>query len=115
MIRKFNTRLLFTDADSLCYELYEKNPFKKMCKYKELFDQSSFPVSSKYYCSNNKKVVGKMKDEYGGKSIVKFVGLKFKVYSILDESNNEKITSKSHNSFIEFQEFYDTLFKKKII
>ena len=56
-----------------------------------------------------------MKDEYGGKSILKFVGLKFKMYSILDESNNEKITSKSHNDFIEFQEFYDTLFKKKIL
>ena len=24
MIRKFNTRLLFIDTDSLCYELYEK-------------------------------------------------------------------------------------------
>ena len=30
MIRKFNTRLLFTDTDSLCYELHEKNPYKKM-------------------------------------------------------------------------------------
>ena len=37
------------------------------------------------------------------------------MYSILDESNNEKITSKGHNDFIEFQEFYDTLFKKKIL
>ena len=37
------------------------------------------------------------------------------MYSILDESNNEKITSKGHNGFIEFQEFYDTLFKKKIL
>ena len=36
MIRKFNTRLLFTDRDSLCYKLYEKNPHKKMYKYKEL-------------------------------------------------------------------------------
>ena len=61
-----------------------------MYKYKELFDLSNFPVSSKYYCSNNKKVVGKMKDEYGGKSIVKFVGLKSKMYSILDESSNTK-------------------------
>ena len=34
MIRKFNTRLLFTDTDSLCYELHEKNPYKKMYKYK---------------------------------------------------------------------------------
>ena len=86
-----------------------------MYKYKELFDLSNFPVSSKYYCSDNKKVVGKMKDEYGGKSILKFVGLKSKMYSILDESNNEKITSKGHNGFTEFQEFYDTLFKKKIL
>ena len=114
-IRKLNTRLLFTDTDSLCYELHEKNPYKKMYKYKELFDLTNFPVSSKYYCSNNKKVLGKMKDECGGKSILKFVGLKSKMYSILDESNNEKITSKGHNGFIEFQEFYDTLFKKKIL
>ena len=35
--------------------------------------------------------------------------------SILDESNYEKSTSKGYNSFIEFQEFYDTLFKKKIL
>ena len=56
-----------------------------------------------------------MKDEYGGKSIVTFVGLKPKMYSILEESHNEKITSKGHNGFIEFQEFYDTLFKKKIL
>ena len=56
-----------------------------------------------------------MKDEYGGKSILKFVGLKCKMYSLLDESNNKKGTSKGHNAFIEFQEFYDTLFKKKIL
>ena len=113
MIRKFNTRLLFTDTVSLCYEC-DEDPREKMYKYKELFDLSNFPVSCKYYCSNNKKVLGKMKDEYGRKSILRFVGLKSKMYSILDESNNEKITSKGHNAFIEFQEFYDTLFKKKI-
>ena len=56
-----------------------------------------------------------MKDKYGGKSIFKFVGLKSKMYSILDESNDEKITSKAHNGFKEFQEFYDTLFTKKIL
>ena len=86
-----------------------------MYKYKELFDLSNFPVSSKYYCSDNKKVVGKMKDEYGGKSILKFVGLKSKMYSILDESSNEKSTNKGHNAFIEFQEFHNALFQKKIL
>ena len=55
IIRKFNTRLLFTDTDSLCYEIHGINLFKKMYKFKELFDLSNFPVSSKYYCSNNKQ------------------------------------------------------------
>ena len=86
-----------------------------MYKYKELFDLSNFPKSSKYYCDENKKIVGKMKDEYGGKSILKFVGLKSKMYSILDESSNEKSTNKGHNVFIEFQEFHDTLFQKKVL
>ena len=63
-----------------------------MFKYKELFDLSNLPANSKYYCSDNKKVLGKMKDEYGGKSILKFVGLKSKMHSILDESSNEKST-----------------------
>ena len=57
-----NTRLLITDTDSLCNGLHEKNLYKKMYKYKELFDLSNFPVSSKYYCSDNKKVLDKMKD-----------------------------------------------------
>ena len=56
-----------------------------------------------------------MKGEYGGKSILTFAGLKSRLHSILDESNNEKSVSKGHNAFIEFQEFYDTLFKKKIL
>ena len=102
MIRKFNTRWLFTNTDSLCYELHEKNLCKKMDKYKELFDLSNFCVSCKYYCSDNKKVVGKIKDEFDRKSIVKFVGLKSKMYWILDESNNEESTNKGRNAFIEF-------------
>ena len=56
-----------------------------------------------------------MKDKYGGKSILKFIGLRSKMYSIVDATNNEKITSKGHNAFIQFQEFQDTLFKKKIL
>ena len=84
-----------------------------MHKYKELFDLSNFFKSSKYYCIDNKKVVGKMKDEYGGKLILKFVGLKSKMYSIVDESNNERSTNKGHNAFFEFQEFHDALFKKR--
>ena len=93
-------------------KIHTKKLFDLKNKYKELFDLSNYPKSSKYFCSDNKKVVGKMKDEYGGKSVLKFVGLKSKMYSILDENNNEKCTNKGHNAFIEFKEFEDTLFQK---
>ena len=56
-----------------------------------------------------------MKDEYCKKSILKFVGLKSKMCSILDESNNKKSTSKGHNAFTEFKKFCDALFKRKIL
>ena len=56
-----------------------------------------------------------MKDEYDGKSILKFVGLKSKMYSIIDESNSKKSTKKGHNIFTEFQEFHNTLFKSKTL
>ena len=69
---------------------YMEKFYTKIYKYKDLFDLSNFPKRSKYYCDENKKIVGKMKDEYSGKSILKFVGLKSKMYSILDESSNEK-------------------------
>ena len=38
MIRKLSTKLLFTDTDSFCYEIDEKNPHKKM--YKELVQRT---------------------------------------------------------------------------
>ena len=53
-----------------------------------------------------------MKDEYGGKSIFKFVGPKSKKSKV---NNNEKNTNKGHNAFIEFDEFKDTLFQKDIL
>ena len=74
---------------TLTQTVYVMNFMKKFIQ-KELFDLCNVPVSSKYYCSDNKKVVGKMKDEYGEKQILKFVDLKSKMYLILDESNNEK-------------------------
>ena len=45
-----------------------------MYKYNEPFDLSNFPKSSKYYCDESKRIVGKMKDEYEyGKSILKVI------------------------------------------
>ena len=106
--------LLFTDTDSLCIET-EEDFYEIMHEFKELFDLSNFPKNSKYFCNDNKKVPGKMKDEYGGTAIYEYIGLKPKMYSIRDIHNHEKSVYKGHNSDIKYDEFKDTHSNKKVI
>ena len=63
--KRKNCILLFTDTESLCFET--KEDFDEiMHKFHEFFDISNFPKDSKYFRNYNKKVPGKMKDEYEG-------------------------------------------------
>ena len=78
---KFNSRLLFTDTDSLVYEIKDKDYiYEKIYSDRDLFDFSDYSKNSKFYDVTNKKVIGKMKNEFGGKVISEFIGLKPKVY-----------------------------------
>ena len=61
-----------------------------MHQHKEFFDLSNQRKDSKYYSNDDKKVPGKMKDEYGGTSIYEFIGLKSKMYLIRDVNKKEK-------------------------
>ena len=70
-----NSKLLFTDADSLLYEIKIRDVYEDFSKDKEMFDFSSYSANSKYYDDSNKLVDGKIKDESGGVTIKKFVGL----------------------------------------
>ena len=80
--KNFNAELLFTDTDSLTYEIKSENVYEEFFKWKDLFDFSNYSKDSKFYDDANKKVIGKIKDEYGGVIIDEFVGLKSKMYSI---------------------------------
>ena len=68
--------MLFTDTDSLVYEIKDGNVFDQCFKDKHLFDFSGYPKDSVYYDDSNKQVLGKMKDELNGNKIDEFVGLK---------------------------------------
>ena len=81
--------ILFTDTDSLCIET-EEDFYEIMHEFKELFGLSNFRKDSKHYCDDDKKVPGKMKDEYGGTVIFEYAGTKSKMYAILDINNYEK-------------------------
>ena len=80
---KFDAKLLFTDTYSLVYEIKTKDVYKDFYQDKNLFDFSYYPLDSKFVDPVNKKVIGKMKDEFKGKIISEFVGLKSKMYSLI--------------------------------
>jgi len=88
--KKFtDCQLLFTDTDSLFYQIKtEGDVYEDFFKDKELFDNSDYPESSKFFSCENKKVIGKFKDEAAGKPIVEFIGLKSKMYSYTTEDKN---------------------------
>ena len=63
----------------------------------------------------NKKVIGKMKDKFGGVIFDEFPGLKSKMYSIKKIYGKESNTAKGVSITTEFNEFKDVLLNKKII
>ena len=74
-------RLLFTDTDSLCYHIITDDVYEDLYNHKDMFDNSDYSKSSKFYFDENKKVIGKFKDEAAGNPITSFIGLKSKMYS----------------------------------
>ena len=87
-IRKKYTdcQLLFINTDSLFYRIKtEGDVYEDFFKDKELFDNSEYPKSSKFFFGENKKVIGKFKDEAAGKPILEFFGSNGKMYSYTKE------------------------------
>ena len=77
-------KLLFTDTDSLMYEIQTEDFYKDISKdVKQRFDTSDYPPNhpSGIPSGFNKKVLSMFKDEAGGKVIDEFVGLRAKSYS----------------------------------
>ena len=112
---KFDAKLLFTDTDSLVYEIKIKDVQEDFHQDKNLFDFSDYPLNSKFVDLVNKKVIGKMKDEFKGKIIKEFVELKSKMYSLIHVDDEEVTKAKGVNKKIKHKEFVDVLFNKKMI
>ena len=71
---------------------------------------SNYSKDSEFFDDTNKRVIGKMKDEYDGVIIDQFIGLKSKMYSIKKIDGSESGTAKGVNVATEFNEFRDVLF-----
>ena len=91
---KDKARLLFTDTDSLTYEIEAEDVYKDFWNDKDKFDNSDYPESSPYFDKTNKKVIGKFKEEAAGVPICEFVGLRSKMYSYIKDNQTGGKTAK---------------------
>ena len=81
-MKKFpNSTLLFTDTDSLVYEVVEHDIYTGMDSIRDMFDFSEYPKDHPLYSTENMKTVGKFKDECMGQLMINFVDLRPKLYS----------------------------------
>ena len=111
-------QLLFTDTDSLCYEIETKDIYADLWEHNHLFDNSDYPKESRFFNTSNKKVIGKFKDESAGVPIKEFVGLRSKMYSYMKENQKENRTAKGTkkniiNNELKHENYKETLFENK--
>ena len=120
---KYETKakLLFTDTDSLAYEIKTEDFYKDISgDVASKFDTSNFPQNhpSGIPTGLNKKVVGMFKDEAGGEIIEEFVGLRAKLYSYKMLHGNEEKKCKGVKKpvvkkTIQFEDYKRCLFTGK--
>ena len=89
-----NSKLLFTDTDSLTYEIETEDVYQDFWNDKDKFDNSDYPESSPFFNKVNKKVIGKFKDETASIPITEFIGLRSKMYSYIKDNNKVEKTAK---------------------
>ena len=96
MIPRYSNRLklCFTDTDSLLYEIETLDIYKDMLDNKSDYDFSNYPYDHPNFNIDNKKVIGKFKDELNGLLLLEFIGLRPKCYSLLYDKGKEKQTAK---------------------
>ena len=88
--------LLLTDTDSLCYVIKTEDAYKDLIEHRDMFDNSDYPETSKFFFNDNKKVIGKFKDEAAGNPITEVVALKPKMYTYETEMIRKKICGKMY-------------------
>src|SRR6218665_987626 len=77
-------RLLFTDTDSLCYNIRTDIIYSDMKDNLAEYDTSDYLTDHSLHNTTNAKVIGKFKDETNSVPPVEFVGLRSKMYSLQD-------------------------------
>ena len=102
MKNNFDCQLLYSNTDSLFYEIKHRDLYQELATnldLKKQFDFSNYPMNHPLYTDSNKMVTLLFKDEMGGKIIEEFIGLKPKMYSIKFDDGKQKMFAKGVTRF----------------
>ena len=85
-----NIKLCYTDTESFIINIKTKDFYADIANdVEDRFDTSNYEVYRPLPTGKNKKVIGLMKDELGGKIITEFAALRPKTYSYLTDDCKE--------------------------
>ena len=85
-----HVKLCYTNTDSVIIHVTTADISADMLQNLDEYDTSNYPSDHPLYSTNNKKVIGKFKDELGGKVMTEFVGIRPKMYSYVGEDRGKR-------------------------
>ena len=112
-----NVKLCYMDTDSFVMNIKTKDFYKDIANdVEDRFDTSNYEVNRPLPTGKNKKVIGLMKDELGGKVITEFDALRSKTYSCLTDDCKEDKKAKGIKKYvikriIKFNDYKNCLLK----
>ena len=116
-----NVKLCHMDTDSFIMNIKTNDFYKDISNDVEnRFDTSNYKVNRPLPTGKNKKVIGLMKDELGGKIITEFVTLRSKTYSFVTDDGKEDKKAKGTKKciikkMIKFNDYKKCLFNDELI
>ena len=116
-----NVKLCYMDTDSFIMNIKMSDFYKDIANdVEKRFDTSNYEVNRPLPTGKNKKVIGLMKDELGGKIITEFVTLRPKTYSYSTDDGKEDKKAKGTKKcvikrMIKFDYYKNCLLKDEIL
>ena len=106
------------DTDSFIMDIKTEN--KDANDVEKRFDKSNYEVNRPLPTGKNKKVIGLMKDELGGKLMTEFAALRPKTYSYLTDDCEEDKKAKGTKKYVikqrlKFNDYKDCLLNNEIM
>ena len=116
-----HVKLCYMDTDSFIMNIKTEDFYKDIANdVEKRFDISNYEVDRPLSTGRNKKVIGLMKDELGGRVITEFVALRPKTYSYLTADCKEDKKAKGTKKcvikrMIKFNDYKNCLLKSKAV